>query len=72
LQKTLYYFTPLTLRRYLRETGFSIVSFEQENYDLRKATPRAWERAAMRVVYLGHNLTGRKTNLYAVARKVGE
>jgi 2-polyprenyl-3-methyl-5-hydroxy-6-metoxy-1,4-benzoquinol methylase len=65
----LYYFTPMTLRRYLEETGFSILSIEQENYDVRKASSRTWERAALRGIYLWHDMTGNKTNLYVVAKK---
>ena len=65
----LYYFTPELLERYLAAAGFTLESLEQENYDPRKATPRRVEQWALRAIYLLHDLTGRRTNLYVTCVK---
>jgi cyclopropane fatty-acyl-phospholipid synthase-like methyltransferase len=66
----LYYFNPETLINYLETAGFSAVEIIQENYDYRKATSNALLRLALRAVYGWHNLTGNKTNLYIIAKKI--
>lgn len=63
------YFTPEILEHYLTNVGFSDVRICQENYDYWKATSNLLEQFILRMIYLGHNLTGNKTNLYAVAHK---
>ncbi|MBF0344343.1 MAG: class I SAM-dependent methyltransferase [Nitrospirae bacterium] len=65
----LYYFTPVTLRKYMSETGFSIMKIQQENYDYRNATSDFLEQLILRIIYLLHNVTGNKTNQYIIASK---
>jgi 2-polyprenyl-3-methyl-5-hydroxy-6-metoxy-1,4-benzoquinol methylase len=65
----LYYYTPATLARYLDKEGFSVVTMEQENYDIRKATSNRLEQLALRLVYAMHDLMGNKTNIYVTARR---
>lgn len=63
------YFTPAKLEHYLILTGFCDIHICQENYDYWKATSNSLEQLVLRMIYLGHNCTGNKTNLYVTARK---
>ena len=65
----IYYFTPDILKRYLEKSGFSVISTEQENYDVRKASSALFEQLALRCIYQWQNMTGNKTNLYVIARR---
>lgn len=65
----LFYFTPRNLAQYLNSAGFKIDQHVLVNYDVRKASRNRWMRWALRLVYVYHNISGRKTNQYVWAIK---
>ncbi|MCC6277752.1 MAG: class I SAM-dependent methyltransferase [Oligoflexia bacterium] len=65
----LFYFNPRNLVQLVEAAGFEVLELEQENYDCRKASRNRLVQIGLRVIYLWHDLTRRKTNLYLVGRK---
>lgn len=51
---------------------FLIIYAKQENYDVRKASSKILEQIILRAIHFIHNLTGRKTNIYVIAREPGK
>ena len=66
----LYYFNRANILDYIKQSGFMMESFLQENYDSRKATPSIAARLVLDSIYIVHNLTGLKTNFYITCRKI--
>lgn len=65
----LYYFDLTTLKRYLEQAGFEVLSQVSENYSPQKATKSVAMRMVMKCIYIFHDITGKKTNQYLVCVK---